>query len=263
MHNYRVEVEINNYIYSVHMHHYEKSMLYLAMGCLVWNSIIVIAVLMTIFDNVSLSNNSQTHIQPLWMAPLVAAALSSSFLTALAIKHRQLAGPMLVGTILATTLYFAMTAILYGLQIHYQWALALSYVGVEMLLALIFLEKKKSALVVALLGLTPTLVSVKADNHWVDISWTIVIIVPIIVAAGLVVIGLTYTFVSVNQYCSGCSPIEVYGHLFRGANSIGLGLFVLSIAMRVIVITNIMILAIPTAAYGGLLILLLICPFKD
>lgn len=200
--SYRVEVEVGSYIYSVIMDRYERSMLLLAMQCLSWNCLIVVAVLMTIFDNVNLTQH-QTHINPIWITPLAAGAVSATFLSLLAIKHRMLAGPMLVGTAICSTIYLISATILYSVQVSYQWTLALSYVGAVTLLALIALDKKRNALVVILLGLIPILIAIKADGHLTDVAWTSLMIIPISAAAGMVVLGITYTLIAVKQYCDG------------------------------------------------------------
>jgi len=66
-------------------------------------------------------------------------------------------------------------------------------------LALICLDRKKDALAVVILGVIPVLIGTKADGHLGDVSWTTIMIIPIIVAGGITVFGLTYTFIAIKQ----------------------------------------------------------------
>jgi len=63
------------------------------------------------------------------MTPLVGGTAISAFLTLLTIRHRFLAGVLLVWSMLLTTIYLFFTSLFYGLDIRYQWALAVSFVA--------------------------------------------------------------------------------------------------------------------------------------
>ncbi len=101
-----------------------KSILNVALSCVVYTGLVLLFIMVMVIDKIDLSATFSAKVEARWEIPLIILSMISVTLALLTLVNTKSLSAIQVFTTVDIAVYLTLAAILYGMEINYQWILA-------------------------------------------------------------------------------------------------------------------------------------------